>query len=221
MKIIGHRGAKGLALENTVESIKAALKLPIYAVEVDVRRTADGQLVVVHDHHTGHISKRTLLVQNSTLKEIREIALHNDEQVPTLEEVFRLIGAKKPIMVDIKSGGMADELVRLLRAHPKVKAFLSGRQYDTLKKIHDAHPSTPFLIQHHYDPMEVIHRANRMGAIGICLNMWLMNPLTYRLAMRHGLEVYVYTIDHRWLQRFFQKFYPEAVIISNHPERLV
>lgn len=221
MKIIGHRGAKGLALENTIESIKAALRLPLYAIEIDMRRTADGQLVVVHDHHTGHISKRTLLVQNSTLKELRKIALYNDEQIPTLEEVFKIIGGKKSIMIDIKSSAVEGELVRLLQAYPKVKAFLSGRVYDTLKRIHDAHPSTPFLIQHHYDPMEVIHRANRMGAIGICLNMWLMNPLTYRLAQRHGLEVYVYTIDHRWLLRFFQKFYPDAVIISNHPERLV
>jgi glycerophosphoryl diester phosphodiesterase len=221
MKIIGHRGAKGLALENTLESIKAGLKLPIYAIEIDVRRTADGQLVVLHDHHTGHISKRTLLVQNTTLAELRQIALHNGEQIPTLEEVLKMVGGQKPIMIDIKSPGVRDELVRLLRASPKTKAMLSGRQYETLKEIHQALPNIPFLIQHHYDPMEVIHRANRMGAIGICLNMWLMNPLTYRLAKRHGLEVYVYTIDHRWLMRFFQSLYPDAVIISNHPERLV
>jgi glycerophosphoryl diester phosphodiesterase len=221
MKIIGHRGARGLALENTIESIKAALKLPIHAIEIDIRRTLDGELVVLHDHHTGHISKRTLLVQNSTLEELRMVALHNEEQIPTLEEVFKLVGDKKPIMLDIKSPDTVDEMVRLLRKYPQIKALTSGRQYGDLKKIHDAMPRVPFLIQHHYDPMEVIHRANRMGAIGICINMWLMNPLTYRLAKQHGLEVYVYTIDHRWLLRFFERLYPDAVIISNHPGRLV
>ena len=69
--------------------------------------------------------------------------------------------------------------------------------------------------------MEVVHRAKRMGAFGICLNMWLMNPLTYRLAQREKLEVYVYTINRKWLLRFFERFYPEAVIVSDHPERLV
>ena len=58
MKIIAHRGAAGLALENTLESIKAALKLPVYAIEIDVRRTADGELILLHDHHTGHVSKK-------------------------------------------------------------------------------------------------------------------------------------------------------------------
>lgn len=221
MKIIGHRGARGLALENTIESIKQALRLPIYAIEIDIRRTADGQLIVVHDHHTGHVSKRTLLIQNSTLAELRKLTLHNNEQIPTLEEVLKFIDGKKPIMLDIKSSDVVDELLRLLNKYPKTKAFTSGRQREDLKKIHQARPDIPFVIQHHYDPMEVIHKANNMGASGICLNMWLMNPLTYRLARRYDLEVYVYTVNHRWLLRFFERFYPEAIIISDHPERLL
>ncbi len=221
MKIISHRGAAGLALENTAESIKAALKLPVFAIELDVRRSADGQLVLSHDKHTGHISGKTLLVQNSTLEELRAVTLHNDEKIPTLEEAFKLIGAKKPIMLDIKSNGVADQLFNLLARYPQVKVFLSGRPYDELARIHKANPRLPFLIQHHYDPMEVVHRAKRMGAFGICLNLWLMNPLTYRLARQEGLEVYVYTLNRRWLLKFFQILYPEAVIITNHPEKML
>lgn len=221
MKIIGHRGAAGLALENSIESIKAVLALPIYGIEIDVRSTADGELIVLHDHHTGHVSQKTLLVQNSTLEQLRELKLHNGEKIPTLEEVLKLVDNKMPLMLDIKSSDIADELLRLLKAYPKVRPFLSGRTYDELQQVHQARPDIPFVIQHHYDPMEVIHNAKRMGAQGICLNMWLMNPLTYKLAQREGLEVYVYTINHRWQLRFFQKFYPEAIIISNHPDRLV
>src|SRR5688572_24217312 len=55
MKIIGHRGAAGIALENTAESIKAALALPIDGMEIDVRRTKDGHLVVIHDEDTSRI----------------------------------------------------------------------------------------------------------------------------------------------------------------------
>lgn len=221
MKIISHRGAAGLALENTTESIKAALKLPVYAIEIDIRRTVDGQLILLHDAHTGHVSNKTLLVQNSTLEELRALTLHNGERIPTLEEVFKLVGDKKRLALDIKSTGVADQLLDLLKRYPKVQAFLSGRPYDELARIHKANPRLPFLIQHHYDPMEVVHRAKRMGAFGVCLNFWLMNPLTYRLAKREGLKVYVYTLNHRWLLRFFQILYPEAVIITNHPEKML
>lgn len=221
MKIISHRGAAGLALENTLESIQAALRLPVYAIEIDLRRTADGQLVLLHDHHTGHVTKKTLLVQNSTLKELRELTLHSGERIPTLEEALKLIGGKKRIMIDVKSTGVAEELLRLLKKYPSAKVFLSGRPYAELAKIHHLRPDIPFLIQHHYDPMEVVHRAKRMGAFGICLNLWLMNPLTYRLAQREGLEVYVYTLNYKWLLRFFERFYPEAVIITNRPDKML
>src|SRR6266542_23196 len=99
-KIISHRGAAGLALENSLESIKAALKLPVYAIEFDVRHTADGKLILLHDAHTGHVSNKTLLAQNSTLEELRALTLHNGEHIPTLEEALELIGNKTRIMLD-------------------------------------------------------------------------------------------------------------------------
>lgn len=221
MKIISHRGAAGLALENSLEGIKAGLALPVYAIEVDVRRTADGKLILLHDPHTGYVANKTLIAQHSTLKELRELTLNNGERIPTLDEALKLIGNKVRVMLDLKSHGIADELLRVLRAHPSVDILCSGRQYDEAKALHQANPNYPFLVQHHYDPMEVIHRANRMGARGICLNLWLMNPLTYRLARRHGLEVYVYTLNRPWLLKFFQLLYPDAVIITDHPERFV
>jgi glycerophosphoryl diester phosphodiesterase len=220
-KIVGHRGAAGLALENTVESVKAALELPVSGIEIDVRRTQDGQLVLMHDAHTGHVSGRTLLIQNSTLAQLRELELHNGETIPTLEEIFKLIDDRKPIMLDIKSSGTSSEILRLSQKYPKTNIYMSGRRYEDLKRLHEANRNIHFLIQHHFDPLEIVARAKALGAMGICLNMWLMNPLTYRLARRQGLEVYVYTINHRLLLKFFQKLYPEVVIISNHPERLL
>ncbi len=49
MDIEGHRGARGLVVENTLPSITAALDAGVTGIEIDVRMTADGQLVVWHD----------------------------------------------------------------------------------------------------------------------------------------------------------------------------
>lgn len=221
MKIISHRGAAGLALENTLESIRVALKYPVHAIEVDVRRTADGKLVLLHDHHTGHVAGKTLLVHNCTLEELRAIKLNNGERIPTLDEALKLIGGKTRVMLDLKSPDVADAIIESIKKHPKTTFFVSGRQYADARKIHEALPEVIFLVQHHFDPFEIVHTAKRMGADGICLNYWLMNPLTYRLARRKGLDVLVYTLNHRWARRFFEWFYPDATIITNHPEKML
>lgn len=220
-KIIGHRGAMGLALQNTLSGIKAALTLDLYAIEIDVRRTADNHLVLMHDATTQKVSNTAERLRSRTLAELRKITLKNGDHIPTVEEVFKLVGSRTPLMLDIKDGNITDAMLRLLARYPTVQVFFSGRQYDDLKKLHTARPDIPFLLQHHYDPIEIIHNAHSMGAHGICLNMWLMNPWTYRLAKERNLEVYVYTVNRRWLLRFFQKLYPEAILISNHPDRLL
>ena len=46
---IGHRGARAYEPENTLSSFKKAVEMGVDAVELDVRKTKDGQLVVIHD----------------------------------------------------------------------------------------------------------------------------------------------------------------------------
>jgi glycerophosphoryl diester phosphodiesterase len=221
MKIISHRGAAGLALENSIESLNKGLKLPVYALEIDIRATRDGELILLHDTHTGHVANRTLLPQNSTLEELKKLTLHNGERIPTLEEVFKLVGKKKRLMIDIKSSGVAEEALRLIKKYSGVDVFFTGLQYNELKKIHQSRPDITFLVQHHHDPLEIIHKATAMGARGISLNMWLINPLTYHLARVRGLDVYLYTVNNPLLVHFFKRLYPEVFIITNHPDKFV
>ncbi|HSX32424.1 MAG TPA: glycerophosphodiester phosphodiesterase, partial [Candidatus Saccharimonadales bacterium] len=132
-KIIGHRGAMGLALQNTLSAIRTALKLDLYAIEIDLRRTADGHIVLLHDPTTKKVSTQKLKASDVSLAELSGVALHNGDHVPTIEEVFKLVGSKVPLMIDLKDSGLADPLLQLLDAHPEVQVFFSGRQYDDLK----------------------------------------------------------------------------------------
>jgi glycerophosphoryl diester phosphodiesterase len=219
--IIGHRGAAGLALENSHDSLLAALGHEIDAIEFDIRRTKDDKLVVMHDNHTGRIAKKKVLVSSKTLAEIQGVTLKNGQHIPSLEEVFKMVGKKKPVVIDIKDGGCADEILRLLAKYPEVEASLTSLRYGELNKIHKARPDLPIFVRDLLNPFEVIHTARRMHAAGISLNMFLMNPLTYWLAKRRGLEIRIYTVNSPLLVRFFQKLYPGIVIYTNHPQRFV
>ena len=50
MKKIGHRGVKGIKLENTLESIMEAVSLGFDMAEIDIQMTKDGKIIVFHDY---------------------------------------------------------------------------------------------------------------------------------------------------------------------------
>lgn len=221
MKIIAHRGASGLALENTIESIKAALDLHVEGIEIDVRRTKDGKLVVIHDNHTDRVSHQKANIHHLTLKETQKIRLYNGQRIPTLEEVLKLTNNKKHIVIDIKDRNVSDELIRLLKKYPHDDMSFTGLQHAEMKKAFQALPHIPFYVQEHFSPFEVIQTARRTGAAGISLNKWLMNPLTYYLARRHNLKIRLYTVNHPFMVRFMKLLYPGIEIFTNHPHKYV
>jgi glycerophosphoryl diester phosphodiesterase len=220
-KIIGHRGAAGLALENSLAGIKAALALDVDGIEFDLRKTKDNKMIVLHDIHTGVISKKKLFVAHNTLATLRKLRMKNNQTIPVPEEILRIIGGRKSIVIDIKDKGLTKNLIGLIQQFPQCNITLTGLMHSDMQKIHDTLPDIEFFCQSHFDPIEVIQTARRLGARGISLNMWLINPITYKLARKFGLEVRLYTVNHPWVMKFINIFYPGVTVYTDHPERFV
>jgi len=143
IKIIGHRGAAGIELENSASSIKAALKLPLDGIEFDVRRTKDGKLIVLHDWHTGRVATEKRFVVESTLAELQTLKLKNGQHIMTLEETLGLIGTSMPIVLDIKDFGVSEELQRTLQEYPKLRILAQPTWYIVPARcMPPAYPST-------------------------------------------------------------------------------
>lgn len=210
-----------MALENSTDSIRAALAYDIDGIELDVRRTNDGRLVVLHDRHTGRIANQKLVAGKHTLAELQALRLKNGQHISSLEEVLDIIGGAMRVTIDIKNTGCADEILRILAARPQVQADFTSLYRGELRKLKAALPASRIYILEHFSPFEIVRHAYGMGATGISLNMWLMNPLTYQLARRHRLELRVYTVNHPALVWFFRRFYPDVTIYTDHPERFV
>ncbi|HET8671811.1 MAG TPA: glycerophosphodiester phosphodiesterase, partial [Candidatus Saccharimonadales bacterium] len=179
------------------------------------------KLVVMHDKHTGRIAKQKTLISHKTLKELQAIKLKNGQHIPTLDEVMALIAGRKPVVIDIKDTGSADQILRVLNKYPKAEVSLTSLRYAELQKLHKARPDLPIFVRDLLNPFEVVHTAKRMHAAGISLNMFLMNPLTYWLAKQRNLEIRIYTVNSPFLGRFFQRLYPGIVLYTNHPQRFV
>jgi glycerophosphoryl diester phosphodiesterase len=220
MKIIGHRGAAGLALENSRAALLAAIEQGVDVIEFDVRRTADNHLVVIHDKTTERVSKDKRLVREQTLVELRKFSLSNGEKVMTLDEALDTLD-RTPVIIELKDRGSVDELLLVLKKHPKAQASVASFQHEELRHVRRELPDIPTYVLEHYAPVDIVHTAHNLRATGIGLNKWLMNPLTYWLAKRYHLKIYLYTVDSRVLVRFMRLFYPDVDVCTDRPERFV
>lgn len=111
IKIIGHRGAAGLAPENTLAAIQKAIDLKVDRIEIDVHQTADNEVIVLHDITIDRTTTGVGEVKKMTLAEIKQFSAgakfgkeFEGEKIPTLAEVLKLINGKVPLIIEIKYG---------------------------------------------------------------------------------------------------------------------
>jgi len=106
--LIGHRGNPAEAPENTVAAVRAALAVqpPPEFVEVDVRRSADGRLVVLHDADLERTTGQPGKAAELPWEEIRQRSA-GTAPVPLLEEVLDAVaGSGTGVMIEIKEHGL-------------------------------------------------------------------------------------------------------------------
>jgi glycerophosphoryl diester phosphodiesterase len=110
--ILGHRGAMGLAPENTLISLETALQYDVDLLEIDVHLSKDKKLMVIHDETVDRTTDGSGFVQDLTAKEIRQLdagkRFHKKfagQKVPFLSEVLDLV-ADSParLNIEIKNG---------------------------------------------------------------------------------------------------------------------
>lgn len=117
---IGHRGAAGYEPENTFSSFLTALELGANMVELDVRRTKDGKIVVIHDACVDRTTNGTGLVRDLTLEELGEFDVGKGKKIPILSNILDLFAPHLVINVELKEEGMAGEVLRLIQTYRRV-----------------------------------------------------------------------------------------------------
>jgi glycerophosphoryl diester phosphodiesterase len=127
--IIAHRGASGVAPENTFPAIDLALDAGSDYIEIDVHLTKDKQVVVIHDNTVDRTTEGEGKISELTLEEITKLEAGSwfDERfrgakIPALEEVIERVDGKSKLLIEIKKKknqyeGIEDEVIGLVRKH--------------------------------------------------------------------------------------------------------
>lgn len=219
MKVIGHRGAAGLALENTVESIHAAIKAGVDGIEFDVRTTKDGKLVLSHDRNLSRVSPADHHISKHSQATLRTVQLHNGQIIATLHEAVRAAG-DTPVVIEGKDSGWAEPLAHFLNKHHLKQVKVISFNHAELFEFHELQPDVNVYAIEQTNPFAVVQTARQLGFSGIDLNFWLLNPFTYFAARRYKLDIIVYTVNNPTLARFIKLLYPKISVTTNVPDKL-
>lgn len=131
--IIGHRGAAKHP-ENTVPAFEAALEAGADGVELDVRKSGDGLLVVIHSSVVG---SRT--VQSTPYEKFKK--LRGGHQVPLFEDVLKQFGRQTTLDIELKEEGIEAQAVELIKQYTDPeKMVVSAFDTNSLLKVHELLP---------------------------------------------------------------------------------
>jgi glycerophosphoryl diester phosphodiesterase len=198
--IVAHRGASAGAPENTLAAFRLAAAQGADGIEFDVRRTADGHLVVIHDASLGRTTDRDGEITALTLEEIRRAdagarrsPAFRGEGVPTFEEVLTLARARRLLVdVELKVPGIEPLVaVQLARAEMTEAALVTSFLEETLVAMRRADRNVVIgLLQQVPD----VSRAVDLGAAAYLPHVGALSAALMQVCRTHGLRVIPWTI---------------------------
>ena len=194
---IGHRGARAYEPENTLLSFKKALDLGVNAVELDVRRTKDGKLVVIHDEKVDRTTDGEGLVRELTLEEIKQLTTEKGQKIPTFEEALGFLDKKVKILIELKETGIEEQVVQAVQERGLVENVLViSFLEEALRKVKALNKSieTGFIYVRHKNPIKT---ALELGASYLLPLYRFTHTRNVQKAHENGLKIIVWTINKR------------------------
>ena len=116
--LIGHRGASGYEPENTMRSFRRALEDGANSLELDLRRSRDGEIVVIHDRTVDRTTDGTGEVSRMDLSTLRGLDAGGGEKIPRLGDVLSLASQEDAVLfLELKVSGIGEKLLSELKEH--------------------------------------------------------------------------------------------------------
>jgi glycerophosphoryl diester phosphodiesterase len=192
---VGHRGARAYAPENTLASFKKALELGVDAVELDVRKTKDNKIIVIHDANVKRTTDGEGLVGELSLGQIKGFSAEDGEKIPTLQEVLDFLDKKVKVLIELKETGVEEQVLAIVKErglehNVVIVSFLE----DALKKVRelDGDIETGLIYVKHKNPVKAALELKANYLVALYRFTHTANVVK---AHENGLKVIVWTIN--------------------------
>lgn len=155
---VGHRGSRGVGVENTIEAFLEGIRRSYQALECDVRVSKDLQFIIFHDPDLKRLALRDEIVENMTLEELKSIVLTQkigervlSGKIPTLQEYLELCKKYQVTpLIELKwSTGInnndctnVDKLIKLIEEHDALdQAIILTSMTNVLQYLRNYYPN--------------------------------------------------------------------------------
>lgn len=193
MRLIAHRGFAADHPENTLLAVREASR-SADAIEIDVRRCATGEPVVIHDADVDRVTDAAGPVSSFSLDELSALSvLGSDQGVPSLEAVLATVPSTVPINVELKEPGLAGDVVDLVESAGN-EVFVSAFDPDWLREMRADAPDVPLAYLFHDGTEGAVETATDLGCRYLHPSVEDCSPALVEAAHRRNLDVNVWTV---------------------------
>ena len=217
---IGHRGAAGHAPENTLLSLNRALELQVDVVEIDVQRTRDGQLVLMHDKRVNRTTNGKGYVKELRYAEVCALDAGNGQSPPSLRHAIELVNGAAQLMVELIDPAIVPDVVRLvddLRCWDEI--IFASFHHRAVQQVRRMHPAARTLALAEGIPVNYSDFAKAANVTHVGLSLDSLTEEFVAVLRGERYKVFVYTVnDEDDIRRLIEM--PVDGIISDYPERI-
>jgi glycerophosphoryl diester phosphodiesterase len=177
-------------------SYERALQIGVDIVELDVRETADGHLVCLHDPDVSRTTDGNGLVSGLTLDEVRSLDAGQDQKIPLLEEVLDFARGRIGVNIDVKVHNAEGRILRLVEERNMVATVMvSAFHHVILEIMRELSPqvTTALLFKEHIE--DYVSYAVEIEADAINPQFEILTLEAVRSAHEVGLSVYPWTVN--------------------------
>ena len=196
--IIAHRGASRVCRENTLPAFERALEMEVDGIELDIHSTRDGVLVVHHDPtltmRPGTVDVAVPIAQ-LTAADVQAHQLPSGDIIPTLSQVFDLVGNRATVYVEVKAPNAEALVASMLSAYPDVRTAVHAFDHRVPVRVRALRPDTPIGLLSASYPLDLRGVFGASGATVLWQHAELIDASLISAAHALGFTVIAWTVN--------------------------
>ncbi len=209
-QVVGHRGNNRFAPENTLVSYEQALEAQAPIMELDLHRSKDGVVILIHDDTVDRTTNGSGEVKDMTLAQLKTLDAglwkdpkYTGETVPTFQETAELCKGRAIMMLDLKADVKGHEIAKVLASTgiAQDQIIVAPWKIERAPGIKPYLPDAPMILLHSSPPSaynggdKFFEDMKAIGFSGFSLK-WMHLPQDFvDGAHRHGMKVHTWTIN--------------------------
>ncbi len=227
--IFAHRGASGIAVENSITAFQKAIDCGADGLETDAWIIKDGEIVLHHDEYIDDRKNHTIKIPKSSLSEIKKLSLSNGDRILTITEFLERFAHKKTksnkkiqFSIDLQNLNVGEKIVQKLQEFDAIdQTILCATSYTALNRVRKKNKEIRLNLTHREDLISPImfqngDKWNQIKLYAFNIQAEIITSDMMQNLRKNSFEIFIWDLHSKELLKKYLEFNPEA-IYTNFP----